>query len=804
MGKKLLTSLCIVGFSTILQAQTKIEGRIMNKAKMPVANINIAVFGKQTKTDDQGVFFLQVDRKGDFTVHLSGVGFQSQVVQVNPQSGNTVLGTLLMQESDHQLAEVEIMGYNSLNNKTIHVGKGGIVDKDLPQAVQIINTKVIQDQQINRLSDALKNANGVAMGSNRGGTSENFFARGYSLGSNNIFMNGARTNNGGSLEASTLESVEILKGSAALLYGGVTGGAVVNMVTKQPKFEYGAEASIRVGSYDFYKPTVDVYGPISNKLAFRVIATAESAKSYRDYVASKRVYVNPSVLYKIADKTSLNFTFDHLKSDNTPDFGIGTVDGKIKESVGRNTFLNVPWAYNNTNSSNGQINLNHVFSENWKLNAIGSFQDYNRDYFGSERINPKANGLATLTLNKIKTHELTFNQQVNVSGKFKTARIKHQVLLGADADQSKTDANAYNIFANKNKPTEITTAYGSIDVFHPVVDTLTYIPTTTDKTRTGTNIYRYGFFVQDLIELTPQFKVLAGIRYTYQKTKQSEVYDYASNTTEIKKNLGKDDAVLGDKIDQAWSPKFGLIYQPFKTTSFYVSYANNFTSNSGYDIDLKPMGPSIIDQFEAGVKNDFFQGKLSTNLTWYRINNNRFAQALVAADGTIKDPNMKEFTGKTASDGLEVDIAGDLTKGLHVMAGYSYNFMRYTKTLETGSVEGDRLVGTTAHTANGTVFYTFQDGAVKGLKLGASAFYTGKRNAGWNNTKVNVSENVDRLIAVDPFTTIDVSAGYSYKSWSILAKLSNITNAFSYYVHENYSVNPIAPRGFMTTLSYKF
>jgi len=108
------------------------------------------------------------------------------------------------------------------------------------------------------------------------------------------------------------------------------------------------------------------------------------------------------------------------------------------------------------------------------------------------------------------------------------------------------------------------------------------------------------------------------------------------------------------------------------------------------------------------------------------------------------------------------------------------------------------------HTANGTIFYTLQNGSLKGLKLGLSTFYTGKRNAGWNNTKVNEREGVDRLIPIDPFTTFDFSAGYTYKNWSILGKIANIGNAFNYYVHENYSVNPIPPRNFTGTLSYRF
>ena len=130
--------------------------------------------------------------------------------------------------------------------------------------------------------------------------------------------------------------------------------------------------------------------------------------------------------------------------------------------------------------------------------------------------------------------------------------------------------------------------------------------------------------------------------------------------------------------------------------------------------------------------------------------------------------------------------------------------MRYTKTPDTkGSyVEGERLVGTPAHTANGSLFYSFSN-TLKGFKVGASVFYTGDRFAGWNNT-IGQAQNYSRLIAVKGFTTMDLSAGYTYKKISLLAKVSNITNTYNYYVHENYSVNPIAPRQFIGTVSFKF
>lgn len=840
-----------------------IHGKLKNKSGIPIeaATITVKELGQSTATDRNGAFFFRTLPDGIYTIVVKSMGNVIDEERVKVVNGASHLVNLVGNSTDSKLEQVDIRGYNSHNNKTVSIGKAGIVDKDLPQSVQIINEQVIKDQQVNRLSDALKNANGIAMGANRGGVNENFYARGYSLGANNIFKNGARTNNGGSIEASTLESVEILKGSAALLYGGVSGGAVVNLVTKKPKFEYGGEASMRVGSYDFYKPTVDVYGPISDKVAFRVIGTYEKSGSFRDYVNSNRLYVNPSLLYKINDRTELNFVFDYLKSDYTPDFGIGSVDGKLNKEVGRHTFLNTPWAFNKTNSTNGQINLNHQFNDDWKLNVIASYQGYDRDYYGSDRIQADVNGMAPRNLTRSKSEELTFNQQLNLTGNLRTGTIKHKILVGADADQSNTKAYAYNIdnalnirtvTYDKNGLPIIApgSVYDNINIFdigstiYPFIPghfennlaipkvsipevtktgVRTDMPAVDYLTRTTTNVYRYGVFFQDLIEVTEKFKVLAGLRYTYQRTPYAEKYTYATGETEEVKNLDINKNELGAKVDQAWSPKFGLIYQPIPTSSIYVTYANNFTSNAGYDVNYKPMAPSTIDQYEAGVKNDFFHGRLTANVSVYRINNNKFAQQLLLKpDGTDNgDTNMKEFTGKTSSDGVEIDVTGSILPGLDLLAGYSYNYMRYTETNPiteistivngstkitevSGSEENSRLVGTTAHTANGTIFYTLQNGGVKGLKFGVSAFYTGRRNAGWNNSKINVRDGVDRLISVSPFTTVDLSAGYSLKKWSILAKISNVNNAFNYYIHENYSVNPIPPRSFMTTLTYRF
>ncbi|MDT3403251.1 iron complex outermembrane receptor protein [Mucilaginibacter terrae] len=650
----------------------------------------------------------------------------------------------------------------------------------------------------------MKNINGVALGENRGSVNESFYARGYTLGANNVLKNGARTSLGGSIEASTLESVEVMKGSAALLYGGVTGGAVVNLVTKKPKFYWGGEVSMRAGSYNLYKPTVDIYGPISKKIAFRVIATKENADSYRDVVTTDRFYINPSLLFDISKKTELLLQGDYLKSNYTPDFGIGTVFGGQIPDIGRGAFLNTSWAYNHTKTSSAQANLTHRFNNVWKLNVIGAYQSYFRNYFGAERpqgatTNGVTSSISARALTRSRNQEYTYNQQINLTGSANTGFIKHTFLVGADADQSRTTSYGFKYGDAVNSPTAF--SYPTFNILDPATyATSGDIPYTRIYQNTFTPIYRMGAFVQDLIELSNKFKVLAGIRYTWQKQPRASTYNEDTDATTLANNgIGK------AKVDKAFSPKVGLIYQPIPTTSVYASYANNFTSNTGVDVGGSPLGPSVIDQYELGVKNDLLNGKLSVNVSAYRIINNRFTQtAQFLANGTPNsDTNIKEFSGKTSSDGVEVDITGRPTSNIYFLAGYAYNFFRYTSTLPNGITEGERIVGSIPHTANGTVFYTFNRGNLQGLKFGFSGFFTGARNSGFNTLKTGASRGAP--VHLDSYTTLDISAGYTFKrKLSLLAKVSNITNELNYLVHENYSVNPIPPRMVSATLSYRF
>ena len=805
----LISSLC----STIAQTNTtgSIEGTITTPQGSPVPGVNVNIKGhkRYAVTNEQGYFEFRNIPFGKYILVYSFERENSREVEVSvpPQDNTPTLYNLSL--NARELKEVVVRIGGSINKGTATIGKANIPIMDMPQAVTIIGQATIENQQAQRLSDVVRNVNGMYLGGARASTQETFYARGYNLGNTNTFKNGFRVNSGAMPEMSAIESVEVLKGGAALLYGNVAPGGIVNMVTKKPRFTFGGEVNMRVGSFGLYKPSIDVYGPISKSIAYRINGTYEKANSYRDEVNSERIYVNPSFLFKLSEKTKLIVQGDYLQHKFTPDFGIGTMSdkenvygGKNIPDVSRSAFFGAPWQYAKTTQATASVELNHQLSDKWQLNALAGYQNYERDYFSLERVQANVNGQFRRPLGKTNNKEDYFNGQINVTGEFKTGSLGHKLLVGVDGEKY-TNVNLASTYTSS-------TFYDTISLIDPTA----YVPRTDMpadwkwNTSARVPVFRIGAYIQDLITITEKFKLLAGVRWSMQQADKTK-------TTYLQKNdsIGYSAKVL---VDRAFSPRVGLVYQPTENNTIFASYSNSFSPNSSAgvtDIYGDALNPSIIDQFEIGVKNDFWGGLLSANLTLYRIINNNLAQmALFDKDGNVNNnSNIRELSGQTTSDGIEVDFKSQPVKGWNILAGYSYNNMRYTKTSgKVGSyLEGERLVNSPAHTANGTVFYSFQGGAVKGLKLGIGAYYVGRRNAGWNSayaqnpTTKELYIN-DRIFSVKGFTTIDISAGYTYQKWSLLAKLANIGNTFSYYVHENYSINPIPPRNFVITAAYKF
>ncbi|MDU0372670.1 TonB-dependent siderophore receptor [Hymenobacter endophyticus] len=791
----------------------RLSGRVLDEKGQPVEGVTVALkgtaFGTITNTD--GSFRLSAPA-GSYQLVVSSLGYGTQEVTVTVTGGETTsVPAFTVQQNQQQLNEVRVNGSRSLNERPVAIGKLPIAPLDLPQSTFTVERQTLEQQQVLRVSDVLANVSGVYVSGNTGGYQEEISGRGFAFGSSNTFKNGVRYNNSILPETSSLERFEVLKGSNAILYGNVAAGGVLNLVTKKPRFEQGGSVGMRIGSYDFYKPTLDLYGAVngSEHVAFRVNTTYENSRSFRNEVKGERFYVNPSLLFKIGSKTDFLLEGDYLKDNRTPDFGIGAINYRIPD-VPRGRFLNTSWANIGTEQKSTTATLTHHLNDTWQVRGVAAYQGFSNDLRSASRPSnvrdsvdvfsgvdkngkpikiltgsPALYGNQVRSLQASETKEDYFLGQLDVTGKVQTGFLKHTVLVGMDADKYNTRAIAYNAIGR----------YDSINVFEPerYVENNT-VPNFTRNTRTYSPIRRVGVYVQDLIEITEKLKLLAGVRYSYQET---GTYRFTHATTRTPESYSRT-----KRYDDAFSPRLGLVYQPLKTMSVFASYANSFNTNGGADNTGAALPPSIIDQYEVGVKNELFNGLLSANLTGYRIVNSNLAQTILvdAPNYNINMPAAQELAGEVTSKGVELDVQSKPMQGWSLIGGYSYNRTAYTES--NIYTIGSLLRYNPNHTANASVFYTFENGLLHGLNLGVTTLYIGERQAG-RSTRGNVVNDNYRLIPLPSYTQLDASMGYTYDRLSLRLKLSNVLNKLSYNVHDDNSVNPIAPRQFAATVGYR-
>lgn len=773
---------------------------------------------------------------------LLSLGLLFTAVSVGAQLKNVEADTIRTQT----IEDINLHKTGNPNQARTLSTKSNLTVMENPQPIAIVTHEIIEQQQAKQLSDVLQNVNGMYVTSSRGNSQDSFGGRGFALGNDNIFKNGARVNSGVFPEVSGLERVEVLKGANAMLFGNAAAGGIINMITKKPKFNFGGSIGLNGGSWNSYKPTIDVYGPLSKNIAFRVNGAYEYAESFRDVVQSEKYYFNPSFLFNLSPKSQLIVEADYLKNNFTPDFGIGSItkqDGvsyEMNNLLSRSAFLGADWQYQNVEQASTNVTFNHQFNEKWSLNAVASYQNFTKDYFSTERVQWGYNKDNRLfwkrPLNRTYNEQNYTSAQVNINGEFKTGRIEHKVLIGADADYGSSDSYTYyNPAISDPKKNVFGTGYmygtngssdGTVFLDDPATWASGSMPDSKKLEKTRINTRRIGVYAQDFISLTKEFKVLAGLRWSYVENMPTINTKFLTNTKTTVNNTATS--------DQALSPKVGLVYMPNDNLSVFATYTNSFVSNAGYmaegienlntsgtaqdvqtrinNLPKQGIKPTTVDQYEIGAKKNFWNNALAVNLTLYQIiYNNYYQNYFYTAVGTnnvnsiiTPDTNLKELAGKMRSRGVELDITGNPNENLSIIAGVSYNNSVYIDTPEKGYVENQRLVRTPATTANASIFYKFTSYA-KGLKVGAGIYYIGDRIAGWNDSKsTNISRNnVTRMIDLKDYTTVSVSVGYEWKKFSIQGRVGNLFDVVNYNVHENYSVNPITPRNYYFTLTYK-
>lgn len=789
-------ALCIT--QTIHAQQFSISGNIVTSDDKPASQVNVqlAEINKTIATGPAGYFSFTGLAAGRYTVVCSYTGLATQTKHILLSADKPAASLkITLLENHTELKEIIVAAAISKTDKPVSLGKMDIKPMDLPQATAIIEKQLLERQQVQTLGDALQNMNGVYISGNTGGYQEEISSRGFAFGSNNTFKNGVRFNNSMMPEVNSLESIELLKGGNAILFGTVGAGGVLNLVTKKPKFNNGGSISIQTGSYGFYKPSVDVYGAINNSrhFAYRLNSSFTKAKSFRDVVTSERYHINPSLLIQVTSKTTILIEGDYTQDHRNLDYGTGAIYYKIAPTP-RSLYLNLPWSYNKAEQMAGTATITHRLNDKWQLKAIAGTRKYFNELFGAARPNANSQFIDSAAANygrwvrglvKGKTEEHYHYASVDITGKFSTGKFRHTLLAGMDADRSSTDNYTFDYTNLRSDKKNI---YDTINIF----GTKQYlrrndIPDVPWTFYTVAPLSRLGIYAQDFIELRENLKLLAGIRYSISKTSTSDSL-YANGNKKLHSEF---------RTEDAFSPRIGIVFQPSKYIAVFTSYTNTYELNTAVDTFARVLPPSVIDQYELGIKTMLLNNKISINLTSYIINNNNAVQSypnLAATD------SRRESGGQTQSRGMELDIITKNIHGFSINAGYSYNDTRYVKS--TLYVPGSKLRYNPNHTANIHVYYTVKPASIfGGLNAGLGAYYTGERVAGRSVTKANPNY---ALMPVPEYFLFETSIGYNWQHLSARIKLNNIFNQLSYNVHDDNSVNPVAPRQFTATLAYKF
>jgi len=581
-----------------------------------------------------------------------------------------------------------------------------------PASIQVVPKAVMNDQQnINILDSLNRNVSGVSArtGSNLG--YDNFIIRGFSTSLvGGAYRNGLlRPSN--YYEPANIEQLEVLKGPAAALYGRIEPGGMVNITTKKPlKTPYYALQQ-QFGSYDLYRTSVDATGPIDDAktLLYRFNATYLDKGSFRDLNNSDRVFIAPTLSWRPNDKFEANAELEYKHDTVFNETGVPVLNGA-------NRPVNLPSNRSLEDSAAHQSKLDNIlvgfdwtfhFNDDWKLTNRFLWEDWQSDQLIVSPLSLQANNR---TLNRTLSYGRrafeTYTTNLDLAGKFDLLGVKHDILVGGDFYDNLWPGDALFQGATAAVPT--------IDIYNPVYGRVSQAA----LDRLPQNNFRvrhdqwFGAYFQDQITLWDKLHVLGGGRYDWSLN--------GTTTSAVSVQQAKNN--FSDVETQNFSPRVGLLYQPWTWVSVYGNYTQSFNGNPGLSATGAQFDPQIGEQFEAGFKTEFFDQRLSTSMAFYH---------LTKSNTLTPDPNNRLFSvaiGEARSQGLEVDIKGQVTEQFNLITTYAYTDTRITKD-NTGNV-GNKLVNVPEHQASLWGTYQFTER----FKVGLGEVLVGSRQGDAANT----------------------------------------------------------------------
>ena len=648
----------------------------------------------------------------------------------------TVIGTTA--QADQTVTD----GYQPLSSATATLTSMPLLD--IPQVVNTVSDKVLEDQHATSLDEALYNVANVVQTNTLGGTQDAFTRRGFGANRDgSIMTNGLRTVLPRSFNAAT-SRVEVLKGPASTLYGILDPGGLINVVTKRPERTFSGDISATSSSFGGGSGQIDVTGPIEGtQLAYRLIGEYQNEDYWRNFGKERSSFIAPSLTW-FGDDATVNLSWSH-RNYNTP-FDRGTIfDLNTGQAVNVPSKVRFDEPFNITdgNSDLAQLNAEYRLNSQWTARLDYSFS---QDMYSDNQARVMAYDAKTGNLTRRVDATQGSTQRMHAT----RADLQGNVVIGGFYNELLTGIAYENYDLLRTDMIRCKNVKNSLNIYHPVYGTLDKC-TTVSAADSDQRIQQetYATYLQDALYLTDKWIAVAGVRYQYYT-------QYAGKGRPFKENT--------DSRDEKLTPKFGLVYKVSPTVSLFGNVAQSFMPQSSIASYIGDLPPEESTAYEVGAKFDLFDG-VTSNITFFDIHKRN-----VLYTETIGDETYAKTAGKVRSRGIEVDVAGSLSENLNVIASYGYTD---AKVEEDPEYAGKPLPNVPRHT--GSLFLTYDINNIydsNTLTLGAGGHALSRRSG---------TNGADYYLP--GYAVADVFAAYRMKLQYPVTLQVNVKNLFdkTYY-----------------------
>jgi catecholate siderophore receptor len=686
-------------------------------------------------------------------------------------------------------------GRDSLRATETNIGKGKQQLRDIPQSITVVTEKQLDDRNLDTVKDALKQTAGITFQAAEGGE-EDIRLRGFALSTTgDIFVDGLRDPAFYDRDTFNLDRVELLRGSASMLFGrGSTGGAV-NLVNKMPRLIDENQVDMTVGGHNHRRVVGDFNQQTGESSALRVSAMKTTADNNGAGSSIDKQGMAGSYRWGIGERDEFTASLYRLENNNGINYGMPWIKPTSASPASATTLLPVsPTSnygmasdYNNGTATYATLAHTHRFDGDTELTTRVRQGSFTRDQRASairtsaalDTFGPSST-LTRGTQNKIQNLD-TLYVQSDLSSKFSAWGVKHEVLSGVDLAREQKIVYAARTAAQ---------GLGGVDLVKPnttvgTPDDGAWVNEASRALRVN-NQYTataWGVYAQDLVQVAPHWKLLGGLRYDRLKGNYDSFAAPANGANAVNGAMSNYQMEVGE-----WSRRVGAMFQPSERESYHFSAATSFnTSGDAYSLGAgnKDVPPEQSINLELGAKLDSADKNFSTRYALFQ------STKLHERNTDPLQPGVTVLSGRRHAAGLEADITGRLSPRWEVFG--SFMWMPVAK-IDVGG-QGAEAAGSRPSLTprvSATLWNTYQiNGQWRvGAGLNHRGAQTPNRNPGWE---------------APAFTTADVMAEYRYnEQLTFKGNVSNLTNKL--YADQLYSGHyvPGAGRLVQVTGSYKF